>query len=177
MTEVAKYSVTDALTAMLAAVADARLENRLLKLGEKYSFAADIFEYLAYNEKSYGAHSVERVSKITRVDYYDAIKTFKVLDEMGVGNFVVGRKGHDTRMIWKYDSRSVGKVGIRKSLTLLPLSKADAGDYDGPKLHEQIIKHEFFLRPNYLLKLELPADFNNKDLNRLTKWLGTLPFE
>lgn len=176
MNDSKELSIGGLVFEMLGAMADAKIETRLRKLGEDYSYAEDIFEYLSYNEKSYLAHSVERVARGTGVDYYNSVKIFKVLDEMGMGSFVVGRKGHDTRFLWKFDSRSVGKVGIGKSYNILPINK-NTYDYDGLKPSEQIKKHEFYLREDYLLSIDLPSDFNQRDFARLSKWLATIPFD
>ena len=78
--------------------------------------------------------------------------------------------------MWKSDSRSVGKVGIGKSYNLLPIHK-NVLDYDGLRPSEQVKKHEFYLREDYLISIELPSDFTQKDFVRLSKWLGTIPFD
>ena len=50
-------------------------------------------------------------------------------------------------------------------------------DYDGGGEDPNLIKHEFMLRSDFKLKLELPNNFNHDDLNRLTRWLNIIPFD
>ena len=147
-----------------------------MSLVEKYSAAEDLFEYLAYDTDSFRSHSVSLLARRTRVDYYDLVKVLKQLDHLSIGTFIVGRKGNDTRVNWSFNSVCIGKVGLGKKHFLEPVPK-NALDYDGPADDEFIREHEFYLRPDFKLKFELPSDFNRIDQNRLEKWLATIPFD
>jgi len=148
----------------------------ILRMNEKSPSAAKIFDHLAFEDTEHKTNSAPYLSNTTGVDYYKIINILKHLDSHGIGEFVVGRKGKDSRITWAYSPRSIGKVAIGKSSVFEGIPK-NITDYDGGGGNPNSTAHSFQLRKDYTLKLELPSDFDRADQIRLTNWLATLPFD
>ena len=129
---------------------------------------------------------VSKAEDATKLDYYELVAIFKELEKVGAGTFIVGRKGHDSRIVWKYDTRSIGKGAI-KGLSEFDMALGrgyqkvpeDAIDLLGPQKSENkpgATKHSFNLRKNFQIDLELPDDVTEHELKRLKSWLDLLVY-
>ena len=148
----------------------------ILQMNEKSPSAAKVFDHLAFGDTEYKTNSAPYLSNATGVDYYKVINTLKQLASFGIGEFVVGRKGKDSRITWAYSPKSIGKVATGKSSVFASVPK-NISDYDGGGGNPNSTDHSFQLRKDFSLKIELPTDFNRADQIRLTNWLATLPFD
>ena len=179
MTESAKNTfaeVTKSIIEHNAATTKKRV-NALRWAKHKLASAEELFNFLAYASAHYKTNSVSFLRQQSDVDYYDLVKVLKFLDEQSFGDFVVGRKGKESRITWRYNPQDIGKVGISKGAILGNLSKKLA-DFDGGEISLfETIKHSFHLRADYKLEIDLPTDFNQRDLSRLVRWLETIPFD
>ena len=169
-----------ALSKSLSAHQDAikkRNANALRHASIKLNFADNLFSYLAYAPKHYKTNSVAYLQKHCEADYYELVKILKFLDEQRFGEFVVGRKGNESRISWKFHPRDIGRVALKKAEFLRPVPKK-LDDYDGGEvsLLDQVA-HTFRLRPDYQLQINLPSDFDTIDASRLKRWIDTLPFD
>lgn len=122
--------------------------------------------------------TVDVAARTTFQDYYDILTLFKQLDDLKVGDFIVGRKGRESRIEWKYTIQSICSLAFEEIdenelLPITPEYRQESIDYH-PK---DMLEHEFLLRPETKLKITLPYDFNEGDCQRLTRWLNTLPFD
>lgn len=151
------------------------MRTELKELGDCDATAKKFFRWLKNNESSYEILGVLKAQNLTGLDYYDLVSVFKELDKIGVGEFIVGRKGHDSRIIWKYDTKKIGHAGLEEVSLLFKLSPVP--EYAVTALDESksrkpdSIKHLFNLRPDFELEINLPSDFNATDLQRLKSWL------
>ena len=50
-------------------------------------------------------------------------------------------------------------------------------DADQEDLQPSAIKHSYRLRPDFIVQIELPADLNAREAERLADFIKTLPFE
>lgn len=87
---------------------------------------------------------------------------FKHLEEYGVGEMIVGRKGHPSRFRWEVDSINVGNQ--------------DAGVPVASPAVQSLITHRYQLRPELAISFELPTDITVSEAYRLTQFLSSLPF-
>lgn len=142
----------------------------------KFPAACVVFDYLNYAEKHYKTSSVQYLVAATHVDYYDVVKMLKYLDSNKIGQFIVGRKGQDSRIVWLYSPHSIGEVALGKAKTLLPVPKK-IEDYDGGAESKEHVSHSFLLRADFKVIIDLPVDFDRSDEKRLAKWLATIPFD
>ena len=142
----------------------------------EFSAAKPLLDHLAFAEDHYKISSVQFLVEATQCDYYEIVKFLKNLDAHGLGQFIVGRKGKDSRIEWKYHPQSLGGLLLSSSAVLQPIPQ-DLEEYDGGIETIELIEHSFFLRPDYNVKIQLPSDFNRSDQNRFEKWLDTIPFD
>lgn len=151
------------------------LKKWLREKHKSNKIAFELFEYLSFSDQHFKTNSVKFLEVETGCDYYDLVKFLKLLDANGYGKFVAGRKGKDTRIDWNFHPKSVGRVAKNKSnrLELLP---DKLPQYDGGTDDEGLVQHSFLLRPNLIIDITLPTDFNKKEADRLSRWLATIPF-
>jgi len=135
-----------------------------------------IADFLYRSEKVFLTSSVSYISEETGADYQEVLNFFRLLDEKSFGSFIVGRKGNDSRIKWEYDHNSIGGFLLGKS-TELKKATSNSISYDGGSQPSDKIAHSFHLRPDFQLEILLPNDFDHRDLNRLCKWLETIPFD
>ncbi len=104
------------------------------------------------------------------------VQVFKQLGDIGVGRFIPGRHGYVSRMEWKFSIRSLGEVAQGRGKRLNDVAAdADMDDaVSSTDSKEQLVEHEFLLRANLKVKLSLPSDLNQKEVDRLSAFLSTL---
>jgi len=139
-------------------------------LYESNETARSLLDNFAERERSSKKTSVDRAEAVTGEDYYSIVSLFKELESIGVGKFVVGRKGHESRMIWSYDIISIGQAA-RSDDSELESVPNDAEEDDGKADSIQMQEHQFYLRQDLKLELFLPVDFNSTDAHKMKAWL------
>jgi hypothetical protein len=126
----------------------------------------------------------------------EVIRFFKQLETAGAGKFLVGRRGSASRFIWNYQPSEL----IRVVFPLLGSSGVSKGGGKAPAPHHEtdtardaqiprspgtemprdhqtlLIPHSFQLRPDLLVVLELPGDLTLLEAQRLSSFIGSLPF-
>jgi len=142
--------------------------------------------WLNGHEHSIKTLGVSKAEEFTGMEYYDLVSTFKELDKIGAGNFVVGRKGHDSRIVWKYDTKIIGEIGrngfnIFHAISAGGLKGVPEGavtllDLPKPANKSGAIKHSLNLRKDFQVDLELPEDISELELQKLKNWLDLLVY-
>ena len=153
----------------------------LSELYENKHEARQFFRWLASCNDTFMTLGVNAVEERTNIEYYDLVALFKDLDKIGAGEFIVGRKGHDSRMSWLYNTNQIAKTAMGEGPAFGLISKVSNNAIDlldSTKKQNSInsIKHSFNLRKNFQLEIELPENLDNDDLNRLKKWLDLLVY-
>lgn len=64
------------------------------------------------NLRKFKRDLTKKGEKIVADEY---LETFKMLQDLGVGALVIGRRGKPNRFIWDYDLKAVAKNGVGKS--------------------------------------------------------------
>jgi hypothetical protein len=151
---------------------DANLASELRSLRSSNPTYAALFDWLQSRQR--GAYVTKARVASERIDreYMEVISVFKKLQELGVGQFIVGRKGQESRFEWEYDVKSIALMALGE-LDAPELKAIDAPineDDDG-------IKHSFTLRPNLSISIHLPSDLRGREADRLASWIKTLPFD
>ena len=153
-------------------------DDKVIELQDLYESnqaARSLLDYYAERERSSKKTSVDRAEFVTGEDYYDLVAVFKKLESIGVGKFLVGRKGHESRMVWDYDVVSIGQAAQSKEDELEPVPK-DAEENDGREDEVKMKDHEFYLRPDLKLSLTLPDNFTVEDANKMKAWIDFIIF-
>jgi len=97
----------------------------------------------------------------------DAREVLEQLAAAGCGEFKVGRRGWPTRLAWNVDAILAGKAGRGESV-----------DMESPKdggLAPNMTEVAFPLRDDLVLTLVLPKDLSDKEAERLSTFLRSLP--
>jgi len=89
---------------------DDRLVLELRKLHKERDSARTLLDWAASRTNDAAETSVERLMQMARVGRPEAVELARVLEEIGCGEFIVGRKGWKSRMRWSYSLRSLGKA-------------------------------------------------------------------
>lgn len=146
-----------------------------------------LFEWLVDHESAVKVLSVSKAEAVLDIDYYELVSVFKELETIGAGNFIVGRKGHDSRFIWKYDTQGLGKINHKYSIGSLAFNPAflspvpsNAIEVLAPskkkKDQENEITHTFNLRQDFAVEINLPINFDYDDCQRMKAWLDLLVY-
>ena len=88
------------------------------------------------------------------------IEVFKALADLQAGQFIVGRRGHKTRFEWHLPDEG---RGARERLA-------------NTESTTPTISHSYRLRPQFEVRVLLPADLSNAEAERLGGFIQTLPF-
>jgi hypothetical protein len=106
------------------------------------------------------------------------IDAFKALDKIGLGRFVVGRRGASTRLEWRVPMIEAGRAARGEQLEVPLLDPEDEllSETKADPIKSAYIRHNFNLRPDCLIVIELPSDFTEKEALRLAEYVKTLPF-
>ena len=105
-------------------------------------------------------------------------EVFKVLEMLGLGTYVTGRKGGKTRFEFSHSSRSLQNAARQGSLVQPIDEKAaddDAEDEVEPSSQSESLEHAFNLRGDFVVQLKLPKDFSSKEAVRLSTFINSLP--
>jgi len=102
---------------------------------------------------------LERKLSDSTVGRQDIIAFLKQLANAGFGNFKNGRRGRPSRFVWS--------KGIERAAAGSVATRGNRVDTLG---------HEYRLRPDYVVRLELPADLTPREARRLGDFVSTLSF-
>ncbi len=104
---------------------------------------------------------------VTRAEIIDV---FRKLDELGFGRFVVGRRGASSRFEREVSLPSLGRAAAGRGAVI-------AAPDDPDDAEDDLICHQYRLRPTFTAQIHLPADLTAKEAERLASFIQTLPFE
>jgi len=155
-------------------VAPSNIASRVSGLYRDHDTARALFDWFHSRTNSARETKARVASQRTDRDYGDIVELFKKLDEIGVGQYIVGRKGGETRFVWSFDVKSLALIALGESDELLSIPSDAPQDDDDP---EDELKHEFALRANMTITVRLPTDLTAREAERLAGWIRSLPFD
>jgi hypothetical protein len=112
------------------------------------------------------------------------IDSFKILEKLGWGYFIIGRKGGKSRFrstiagissIGRIASHTPEKEAMEVEDSELSLTN-EQGLYKSEKEVNNLLSHAYYLRENFVINLELPGDLTVVEAERLAGHIKTLPF-
>ncbi|WP_164006837.1 hypothetical protein [Pyxidicoccus trucidator] len=103
------------------------------------------------------------------------IDALRALDSIGLGDFVVGRRGQPSRFQWKFDAHSVTDA-LEASKFQGATSRQSGGSLSVQSKAQTLLSHHFRLRPDLTVELQLPVDLSSTEAARLADFVRTLPF-
>ena len=84
--------------------------SELRKAYEKGVDAQRVFDWLATLSNDAKETNISRISTASGISYGAAVRVMKLLEGLDCGKFVSGRKGHQSRFVWRYSRVSLGKA-------------------------------------------------------------------
>jgi hypothetical protein len=149
--------------------------DEIAKLVARNDVNRAFFDALGTRIKTSDHVTVPHVMSITKGERFQVVKLFKRMEEMGLGHFLVGRRGGQSRFAW--------------SVRVSDLAQAYAGEVDivesasGEDLTEDAtveiseVNHEFSLRPDFKVAITLPTDLTKREAERLAAFVVALPYD
>lgn len=148
--------------------------DRAIKLSKSDSAVQKLLRYVAAFGVPSSIVSVKDLEKImaekgVRIWYYDLVRALKGMDSLQLGQFISGRRGHETRFRASEMLPSVAKMATVDA----PVTTTEPVGAAGPPTP---ILHRFVLRHEFEVELRLPGNLTTIEAARLGDWLRTLPF-
>lgn len=155
--------------------------NNIKKLRQLYANstgAQAILDHFASRERSWSETTVDRIHNNVvgeghEVSRGDVISCFKEFEQLGYGEFKIGRRGWPSRFVWSANLVTVGKTAAGEADIVEEINEADGANEEPMST----VKHTFMLRPDVPVSLELPSDFSASEAQRLGAFIGALPFQ
>ena len=119
-------------------------------------------------------HKLKRAGK--PVPRAEIVKFFKLLQDFGAGELIVGRKGHSSRFRWQVDSINLSTIDVSFDKPETPKinGTSDILGTSGPTV---LITHRFQLRADLVVEIKLPADLTTAEAGRLGQFINAIPFD
>ncbi len=144
---------------------------------EHYAVKA-VCDEMAARERNQTETKLQRI--IARLDQAavdvrkaDVIAAFRILEECGCGQYVVGRHGWPSRFVWAVGSIAACQAaqGMSTDIESLP----EANDEEEVEAECDSITHVLRLREDFDVELQLPADLTEKEASRIAAFVSALP--
>lgn len=87
----------------------AQFQSSLCQLVRCSPAARSFAEWLAGRSRGTYVTKVRVASQNAGVGYSEMVALFKLLETLGFGEFIEGRHGHESRMVWRIDIRSLAQ--------------------------------------------------------------------
>lgn len=97
-----------------------------------------------------------------QLTYAEVLAVARKLEKAGVGDLIVGRKGGSTRMRWELPVMNISKY-----------ASGEIEDVSAPP-KTQMVEHSYMVRPNVIVKFDLPSDITTSEAQRLGDFVRTL---
>lgn len=156
-------------------LSSAEASVRLQTMYQSSLSARALFDWFDGRTNSARETKARVASAQTNCDYGEIIELFKQLADIGVGQYIVGRKGAETRIVWEYDVKGLSRIAKGATQELIGVPVGAIKD-DDPEEGDDMMAHEFVLRPGLRVELRLPADLSDREADRLAGWVKSLPF-
>ncbi len=145
--------------------------------------AKAVLDHVAGRKNNSAEITVDRVESLLEkngdaIGRQRLIDAFKEFDRVGLGRFIVGRRGASTRLEWRVPMIDAGRAARGEQLEVPLLDPNDEllSESKAEPTRSDYIRHCFNLRPNCSVALDLPSDFTEKEALRLADYIKTLPF-
>ena len=104
----------------------------------------------------------------------DLIAAFRLLEESECGKYVEGRHGWKSRFVWSVKSKLVAGAAQGKETKAALVAEEDP---DEEIIKDEMLEHAYFLRPDLVITVELPADLSRSEAQRLSQFIDSLSFD
>lgn len=162
---------------------DPETEGILARLYEERTDFAKVFDHLATRKRNANELVVDRLVEDPSLEEIGAkssrrrviIELFRRLEALGAGKLIVGRGRKKSRFHW------VRQLSMLEAAAAARAGRATASA-ETRSMEEQagrlpVLLHQFALRQDFLVRIQLPTDFTAPEADRLSTFIQALPFE
>jgi len=107
---------------------DERLVSELRNFYRDDEGGKALFDWAAGRTNDAAETSLERLMQVTQITRSEAVELARALNEIGCGDFLVGRKGWKSRIRWTYSLRSLGQAAQGHTTELKEVDPEVTGD-------------------------------------------------
>ena len=157
--------------------------SKLKKLYRNNESARKLLDYLGARKNNMNQTTVDRlVSALSNdgVTRGQVIGALKELAKLLYGEFKNGRKGQQSRMLWRFGTVSLGQAASGKGMIvkeILPDCEEDEVEPQGlSDPGPSFMSVAYPLRVDLVTEFSLPKNLTQKEANRLADFIRTLPF-
>ena len=152
--------------------------KELRKLCEADADVAAVCEVLRSYQRGRWETSTTRICVHLMNAGYDLKRSqvtaaFKKLQSLGLGTFVTGRKGWESRFVFAERVTVIARLLAGEEIDVI---EHDLKEED-VQVFPEFIEHSFALRPDFTLNIELPGDLTEFEAKRLAQFFGCLAFQ
>ncbi len=146
------------------------LMDPLSRLVNDSELAESFMRRLSDQQRPRREVAVDAVQDTHKATRSEVVKLFRQLEELDLGEFMVGRRGRQSRFVWA-ETLDIARIAAQ--------ALADGCEPDGSAkaVPESMIPHRYVLRPGAELQFRLPADLTQREADRLGDFIKTLPFK
>jgi len=168
--------------------------NSLRILYKNNLSAQRFFEWAASRQRDSADTDIDRISSVAKIARHEALALSRELQEIGIGKVIYGRRGAKTRIRWNYSLKSIGQSANISANSLkridpdelesLPADETNESENNRSDLeaiknspNENFISHPMWLRPGVRIEIKLPSDLTEREADRLSNWIKSIPFK
>jgi hypothetical protein len=155
----------------------------LREIYERDDAARRLFDNFAKRHNDYRVTTVATAVRLTDTSESEIKSLFKELTELGVGKYMVSRRGSKSRIEWIYSMKNLGEYAQGKTFQLEPINNSLPDDSETGLSDEldaddnELPTHNYLLRTGLRIEFRLPADITAKEAERLALFIRSLPFD
>jgi hypothetical protein len=157
--------------------------EKLRDLYRSDSTARALFNHFASSTKNMTKSTVDRLHAVlsdANPDFTrtDIIRVLRRLAELNCGDFMTGRKGHPSRMIWKVGIVSMAQAASGKPSTIETIIEENGEDapIQFPTTSVTMMTVGYPLRADMSIEVVLPKNLTSREASRFAEFIKTLPF-
>lgn len=152
--------------------------------------ARRLLDNLANRQTDRRVTPASRAAVLADASHGEIVALLRKLDDIGAGEFKVGRRGSKTRIEWLYSQRGLGQAARGEAAQPEKIDEVDPDELEDSEADVEtagetsdevgeddgLIAHSFQLRPDLRLSIRLPADLTSKEAERLAGFIRQVPF-
>jgi hypothetical protein len=161
--------------------------DKLRRMYSNTDVARAAFDYFAACKNNKRSTTVGRLQQViqargTRASYGEVKEYLRELARLGCGRYVIGRRGHPSRMEWGVGLVSLGQAAAGHRLQIEKFVEETGGEQDSDETETVIeqpsdMKVSYPLRHDRNVELILPKNLSMREAHRLAEFIKTLPFD
>ncbi|HEY8595861.1 MAG TPA: hypothetical protein VIL84_11530 [Devosiaceae bacterium] len=152
------------------------IEDELQRLYKDDEVVHSIFDWFDGRQKDSREMPARVAADRTGYEYGEIIRVFRKFDELGIGTFLVGRRGSESRLQWHYSIKSLAEAA-KNGAEVRGTPRLGQGQALEDEDDDSMFAHAFQLRSNLRVEISLPVDLTDHEANRIAAFVKTLPLQ